>query len=650
MRHLLRALALALPLLAAATAAVVLSVATARAAPSDLFISEYVEGSSSNKALELYNGTGAPVTLTGHYSVQLYANGSPTVTATIPLTGTVAAGDVFVLARSAAVAAILAQADQTTSNFLWNGNDAVALVKDGANLDVLGQIGVDPGVEWGTGDASTADNTLRRKPAVLAGDPSGSDAFDPALEWDGFPIDTFDGLGGHTVSIGPNQPPDAIDDSVSTDEDAGPLDVAVLANDSDPNGDALAITSASDPANGTVSVAGSAVTYLPDADFNGTDSFTYTVSDGRGGTDTATVSVTVAPVNDDPDPEDDAATTTEEIPVSIDVLANDSDVDGDTLFATGVDQGASGSVTIAPDGRSVIYAPAADFNGLDAFEYTVTDAQGGTEIGEAVVTVTPVNDPPVAVPDSATVFQGTSVAVDVLANDSPGPANESLQTLTVASVGLPGHGTVTIVGSGPDAGKVRYTPAPGYIGADSFSYDVSDGELSASALVTISVKAAPAKPPCSLAPTILGTRGNDVIVGTPGDDVIRAGRGNDVIDGGGGNDVICGGPGADRITGAGGNDRIAGGSGADTIAGGAGNDRVRGGYGADSITTGPGDDVVSAGGGNDTVNAGDGRNAVAGAAGDDRLTAGAGDDRLDGGPGTDACDADGGHNTVVHCE
>ena len=315
MKHLLRAFALALPLLAAIAAAVAVSVGAAGAAPSELFISEYVEGSSSNKALELYNGTGAAVTLTGHYSVQLYANGSTAVTATVPLAGTVADGDVFVLARSAAVAAILAQADQTTSNFLWNGNDAVALVKDGVNLDVVGQIGVDPGVEWGTGDASTADDTLRRKPTVLAGDANGSDAFDPALEWDGFPIDTFDGLGSHAVTVGPNSPPDAVDDAVATDEDAGPLDVAVLSNDSDPNGDALAITGTSDPANGTASVAGSAVFYVPDADFNGSDSFTYTVSDGRGGTDTATVSVTVAPVNDDPDPEDDTATTGEESPV-----------------------------------------------------------------------------------------------------------------------------------------------------------------------------------------------------------------------------------------------------------------------------------------------------------------------------------------------
>ena len=186
-----------------ATGLIAASVAgPAAAAPTDLFISEYVEGSSNNKALELYNGTGATVTLTGGYDVQIFANGSATATATIPLVGSIPNGDVFVLARSAAVAAILAVADQTTTNFLFSGNDAVALRRDGAILDVVGQIGVDPGTEWGSGDASTLDNTVRRKPAVEAGDPNGADAFDPALEWNGFPLDSFDGLGSHSLGGG----------------------------------------------------------------------------------------------------------------------------------------------------------------------------------------------------------------------------------------------------------------------------------------------------------------------------------------------------------------------------------------------------------------------------------------------------------------
>jgi len=633
-------------LAACACALAALAAAPAPAAPAELFISEYVEGSGSNKALEIYNGTGAPVTLTGSYSIQLFANGSLTATATIALTGAVADGDVFVLVRSAADPVLLALADQTTTNFLWNGNDAVALVRDGAAVDVIGQIGVDPGVEWGSGDASTADNTLRRKASILAGDANGGDSFDPASEWDGFPLDTFDGLGAHSIVIGPNAAPDAADDAASLGEDTGPASVPVLANDSDPDGDVLVVTDVSDPVNGTASVSGSHVAYLPDADFNGSDSFTYTVSDGRGGTATATVSVNIEPANDDPDPEDDAATATEDLPLTIDVLANDVDVDGDALFVTGAENGLTGSVTLTPDGKSAIYAPAPDFVGSDVFEYTVSDAQGGTEIGEVVVTVTGVNDAPIAVADAATVVQGGSVVVDVVANDSPGPPDESAQPLTVASVGAAGHGLAEIAG----AGSVRYTPAPGYVGSDSFTYVVSDGGLTAPGTVSITVASAPAKPPCSLTPTIVGTTGDDVILGTPGDDVIRARRGNDVINGGGGNDVICGGPGADRITAGPGNDRIAAGSGGDTVSGGSGNDRVRGGTGTDAITTGTGDDVVAAGAGDDTVNAGDGRNALAGGPGADSLTAGAGDDRLDGGPGTDTCDADGGRNTIVRCE
>lgn len=176
----------------------------ASAAPTELFISEYVEGSSNNKALEIYNGTGAAVDLGGGgYAVRVYANGASTAGTTVPLTGTVASGDVFVLASSTAAAPILAVADQTSGAGLWNGDDAVALVKGGATVDVLGQVGFDPGTEWGSGLISTADNTLRRKGSVQAGDPTGTDAFDPAVQWDGFAVDTFDGLGAHTVDGGP---------------------------------------------------------------------------------------------------------------------------------------------------------------------------------------------------------------------------------------------------------------------------------------------------------------------------------------------------------------------------------------------------------------------------------------------------------------
>jgi predicted extracellular nuclease len=174
---------------------------------SELFFSEYIEGSSNNKALEIYNGTGASVNLaTGGYSVQMFFNGSATAGLTINLTGTVADEDVYVLAQSSANATILAQADQTNGAGWYNGDDAVVVRKGTTIIDAIGQIGFDPGTEWGTGLTSTADNTLRRKAFITAGDTDGSNGFDPAIEWDGFATDTFGGLGSHTVVLA-DQPP-----------------------------------------------------------------------------------------------------------------------------------------------------------------------------------------------------------------------------------------------------------------------------------------------------------------------------------------------------------------------------------------------------------------------------------------------------------
>jgi uncharacterized protein len=173
----------------------------AQAESTELYFSEYIEGSSNNKALEIFNGTSSTVDLAaGGYQVRMYFNGNPAAGLTINLVGSVTPGDVFVLAQSAADPAILAQADQTNGAGWFNGDDAVGLTKGGAAadpVDVIGQTGFDPGTEWGTGLASTADNTLRRKSGISAGDTNGGDAFDPSVEWDGFANNTFDGLGFH---------------------------------------------------------------------------------------------------------------------------------------------------------------------------------------------------------------------------------------------------------------------------------------------------------------------------------------------------------------------------------------------------------------------------------------------------------------------
>ncbi|PKO04796.1 MAG: endonuclease/exonuclease/phosphatase [Chloroflexi bacterium HGW-Chloroflexi-3] len=177
-----------------------------QAATAELFFSEYLEGSSNNKALEIYNGTGAAVDLAaGGYNIQMFFNGSASAGLTINLVGTVVDGDVYVIAQSSANATILAQADQTNGAGWYNGDDAVVLRKGTAVIDSIGQIGFDPGSEWGSGLTSTADNTLRRNNTICAGDQDGSDAFDPSIEWDGYATDTVSDLGSHSAScnLGP---------------------------------------------------------------------------------------------------------------------------------------------------------------------------------------------------------------------------------------------------------------------------------------------------------------------------------------------------------------------------------------------------------------------------------------------------------------
>lgn len=159
------------------------------------------EGSSNNKALEIYNGTGGSIDLGAEgYSIEMYFNASTSPGTTIALSGSVANGDVYIVADDDAYSTILAQADQTSTSSFFNGNDAIVLKHNGTIIDVIGQVGTDPGSEWGAGDASTQNNTLRRQNTIGAGDTDDSDAFDPSTEWDGYAQDTFDGLGAHTTT------------------------------------------------------------------------------------------------------------------------------------------------------------------------------------------------------------------------------------------------------------------------------------------------------------------------------------------------------------------------------------------------------------------------------------------------------------------
>jgi hypothetical protein len=216
----------------------------------------------------------------------------------------------------------------------------------------------------------------------------------------------------------PNADPVALDDTLAVTEDmSATLDPA--ANDSDPDGDAVGVTAiATDPANGAAVLnPDGTVTYTPDPDFNGTDSFEVTVGDGKGGSDTSVVNVTVAAVEDDPVANDDSAQVQQGNPVVIDVLANDSDADGDPLSVLSVGAAANGSVVDNGDG-TVTYTPGApDFTGVDTFDYVLSDGAGPTDTGTVTVEVTaePVQPVPVYEQPGVTSYNGSSAAVQNIA-------------------------------------------------------------------------------------------------------------------------------------------------------------------------------------------------------------------------------------------
>ncbi|HPR00953.1 MAG TPA: lamin tail domain-containing protein, partial [Saprospiraceae bacterium] len=168
---------------------------------SDLFFSEYTEGSGFNKCLELFNGTGQIIDLaSGLYTIDIYFNGNTIATSHVDLTGMIPDQGTFVICDNGANMAFQSLADQIDNDLSFNGDDAITLSHNGVIIDVIGQIGVDPGSQWGSGVQSTADNTLIRRSTIFKGDENPVDPFLPATEWDGFAIDDMADLGMHTYS------------------------------------------------------------------------------------------------------------------------------------------------------------------------------------------------------------------------------------------------------------------------------------------------------------------------------------------------------------------------------------------------------------------------------------------------------------------
>jgi autotransporter-associated beta strand protein len=258
----------------------------------------------------------------------------------------------------------------------------------------------------------------------------------------------------------------------ATEEDTATAAIPfTVADDDTPASDLLVTAASSDPVllpDGNIVLAGSGadrnITLNPAPDRFGEVTVTVTVSDGVDSASDEFV-LTVLPVNDTPVPADDTATLPEDGSASIGVLANDSDIDGDGLAIQSITQGESGAVTDEGNGM-LRYIPAANWNGSDSFAYTIGDGHGGTAGADVHVTVTPVNDPPVAAGDTAVTDRGVAVTVAVLANDSDIDGGAlSVQSFTQGT-----HGSVT--GNGA---SLVYAPLAGQYGTDAFTYTVSDG-------------------------------------------------------------------------------------------------------------------------------------------------------------------------------
>src|SRR5436190_1216110 len=227
--------------------------------------------------------------------------------------------------------------------------------------------------------------------------------------------------------------------------------------------------------NGTPIIAGTNVVFTPAANFNGTATIGYSISDGNGGTANALIMVTVSGANDPPVAVNDFTNTVEDVVVTIQALVNDSDVDGDTLIITSVSP-TNGTARMA--GTNVVFTPARRSSDIATIGYSISDGNGGTASALIMVTVSGVNDPPVAVNDFTNTVEDVAVTIQALANDSDVDGDP----LIITSVS-PTNGTASIAGT-----NVVFTPATNFVGTATIGYSISDGNGgTASALITVTV-------------------------------------------------------------------------------------------------------------------------------------------------------------------
>lgn len=327
---------------------------------------------------------------------------------------------------------------------------------------------------------------------------NGAFIYTPSLNYTG--VDTFtyrvtDGVltsdvATVTITVTPvNDAPVAVNDSYSVNEDAILFvqTPGILANDTDVDGDILRAILVSGPTNGVfLSITNTGgFTYRPNTNYTGTDTFTYRATDGALTSGVATVTINVLPVNDAPVALDDSYSVNEDTTLTISipgVLGNDSDVDGNTLTAVLVTGVAHGTLSLSNNG-AFVYTPSLNYTGVDTFTYRATDGLLSSDVATVTITVLPLNDAPVALNDSYTVNEDTTLFVPiagVLENDSDVDGD----LLSAALLSNPSNGTLTLSNNG----SFVYRANTNYNGTDTFTYRATDGSLTSDvATVTIAI-------------------------------------------------------------------------------------------------------------------------------------------------------------------
>jgi uncharacterized repeat protein (TIGR01451 family) len=427
------------------------------------------------------------------YTIHVESVGSDTAT-DIVLVDPIPAGTTYV-ANSTTIesgpnaGAVTDAAGDDVGEFDGPGNQLVLRLGVGATSAAGGNLASSTSTEIRfrvTLDVVAPGTTIENQAVVsYSGETSGG-SFNESSDSDG------NTPGDQPAEMDVQSPPVAADDSGTTDEGT-PVDVDVLANDDDPDGwvdldpASVAVTGGPNHGNTSVDPITGIVTYTPDPNYNGTDTFTYEVCDLSGVCDEATVDITIGAVADPPVAADDSATTPQGQPVEVDVLANDDDPDGwsdlDPATVTVTGAPGHGQTSVDPITGKVTYTPDPGFSGPDAFSYEICDMDGHCDTATVDIDVQSAGEPPDATNDSASTQPGVPVLIDVLDNDVPGI--DELDPTSVSIVSGPDHGELTV---DPATGEITYTPDPGYTGPDSFTYEVCDtGGQCATAVVNITV-------------------------------------------------------------------------------------------------------------------------------------------------------------------